>query len=90
MRAYLTFDPASLTGDVVARLELEKYDLVLAPSPPAARIAWQPFAPAIADQDRMQAITAQLDQSIVDAADPILAAEAFEAILNRARSAPRA
>jgi hypothetical protein len=90
VRAYLTFDPGSLTDDVVATLELEKYDLVLAPSEPVARVYWQPILPAVADQDRTPAITGALDPSIVDAADPIHAAEAFEATLTRARSASRA
>jgi hypothetical protein len=75
-RVYLTFDPASLTDETVSALELEKFDQILAPDQPAASIAWQPIRYAVAGQDLA------LAGSTADDADPILAAEVFEAAVN--------
>lgn len=86
VRAYLTFEPETLTDDAAAALELEKFDLILAPSKPVAAIAWQPIELAVAAQDRALTDAASIPQALAAAADPIRAAEVFEAALTRTPS----
>jgi len=88
-RAYLTFEPEALTDEAVTTLELEKFDLILAPTQPAATIAWQPIAFAVADQDRSLDIPTAPPPDVPDDIDPIRAAEQFETILASARSTSR-
>ena len=83
VRAYLTFAPDEMTDEAVASLELDKYDLILAPSQPAAAIAWQQIEPAVAGQDRALSAAAMITPSLASVADPIHAAEVFEATLTR-------
>lgn len=86
IRAYLTFEPQALTDEVASRLELEKFDLILAPSQPVAALDWQPIARSVAEQDHLLGI----EMMSVDDTDPIRAAELFESTLTRARSVSRA
>lgn len=83
-RAYLTFAPETLTDEMVAELELETFDLILAPSAPRAAIAWQPSALAVAGHDRNPEIAGSFNPPLADDADPIRAAEVFESALARA------
>jgi hypothetical protein len=87
-RAYLTFDPESLTDDVVAALELDRFDLILATGQPAADIAWRPIVTTVAAQDRIQLIDAGDLQTDPDV-DPIRAAEVFESAVTRLPSISR-
>lgn len=83
VRAYLTFEPETLTDDVAAALELEKFDVILATGQPAGDLAWQLIAPAVASQDDALTEAASIQRSTADDADPIRAAEVFEAALTR-------
>jgi hypothetical protein len=85
-RAYLTFEPESLTDDVVAALELERFDLILALRQPVAAIPWRPFAAAVAGYDQVPEIARSIGYVPDDEADPIRAAEIFEAAVSRTAS----
>jgi hypothetical protein len=86
VRAYMTFDPDRLTDEVVVSLEIERFDIVLAPRQPAARIAWRPIVPGIATDDHVAAITQALTLQSGEETDPIRSAEVFEAALVRSPS----
>ena len=87
-RVYMTFEPESLTADVVAALELEGFDLILATGQPTADIAWRPIVPTIAAQDQTPLI--DMGQTPIDSvADPIRAAEVFESAVARSPSISR-
>jgi hypothetical protein len=86
VRAYLTFEPELLTDEVVAALELERFDVILAPRQPAASIAWRPIVAGVAAQDRIPAILKSITAPTDEEADPIHAAEVFESVLSRASS----
>jgi hypothetical protein len=81
IRAYLTFEPERLTDDVVAALELQRFDLILAPRQPAANIAWRPIVVGVAGDDRRPEIVQWLGPMLGGDNDPIYAAEVFEAAL---------
>lgn|GEM_PF-4755129 len=87
-RAYLTFDPESLTDEVVSSLELGLFDHVLAPSAPAADIAWRPIVPTVAADDRIALVEEHVSLDDITA-DPIEAAEVFEAAIARSASISR-
>jgi hypothetical protein len=89
IRAYLTFEPERLTDDAVAALELEQFDLILAPRQPAATIAWRPIVPGVAGHDRLPEITESLDVPGDEESDPIRAAEVFEAAVSRSQAVVR-
>lgn len=79
VRGYLTFEPDLLTDEAVALLELDKLDQILAIGQPAASIGWQPIPRAVAAHDVSVREAAGIVLPDDDAADPIRAAEAFEA-----------
>lgn len=82
IRAYMTFNPDELTGEKANSLELEKYDIILAPSRPAAQLPWSEIPPALAaqdDQDQFRAnIPGQLQAILTD---PQAASATFEQIM---------
>ena len=81
VRVYLTFEPEQLTDDVVAALELERFDLILAPRQPAANLIWRPIVPRVAVHDQLPEIVQSSGLALGDDSDPIRAAEVFEAAL---------
>jgi hypothetical protein len=84
VRAYLTFDPDGLTNDTAAALELDKLDLVLAPSRPAATLRWKAVPLAIAEADRAAGLLPNAPQD----ADAIVAAERFEVAVAQTPASP--
>ena len=87
-RAYLTFEPETLTDDVIASLELGMFDLILAPRAPAADIPWRQISATVAGHDRISLIEDHVALEDVET-DPIGAAEFFEAAIVRSPSAAR-
>ncbi len=81
VRVYLTFEPEQLTDDVVAALELERFDLILAPRQPAANLIWRPIVSGVAAHDQLPEIVQSSGLALGDDSDPIRAAEVFEAAL---------
>lgn len=82
IRAYLTFDPGALTDERARQLDIDKYDIVIAPSKPAADLPWSELTPVVATPDDVPDITQHLPASIRDAAtDAGDAAIAFEKIV---------
>lgn len=77
-RTYLTFEPETLTDEIVASLELDKFDFVLAPREPVAKIAWRQIVTTVAGQDRVPLVEDHVTPIDADV-DPIRAAEVFEA-----------
>jgi hypothetical protein len=65
----------------VAALELQRFDLILAPRQPAANIAWRPIVVGVAGDDRRPEIVQWLGPMLGGDNDPIHAAEVFEAAL---------
>lgn len=88
-RAFLTFQPERLTQDVVTALELGSFEIVLSPAEPSASIVWRQVAGAIAGPDRELLAQASLPRELADEADPIRAAEVFEAAVARVPSVDR-
>lgn len=86
VRAYLAFEPERLTDDVVEALELERFDLILAPGQPAANIAWRPIVRGVAGYDHRPEILHSIGPMRGDEADPIRAAEVFEVALTRSQA----
>lgn len=84
-RAYLTFDPEALTDEVVESLQLGMFELILAPSAPAAEIAWRQISPTVAGHDRIALVQNHVELDDIGA-DPIRAAELFEAAITRSPS----
>jgi hypothetical protein len=62
-RYYLTFEPDTLTPEVVRRLELRLYDAVLAPRQPAVDLPWRMVRRTLAQAD----VSAGLATDINDA-----------------------
>lgn len=82
IRAFLTYAPEALTEARVAELEIEKYDVVIAPSKPQADVPWTQLPPAIAPPDDDPALRATVPDEIQETlADPIVTATAFERIV---------
>lgn len=83
IRAFMTFNPEGLTEERAAALEIDKYDVVIATSKPAADLPWTALPPALAPQDEEQSIRSTLPESLGPAiADPLVAAAAFEQIVS--------
>ena len=83
-RLYLTDEPERLTQVVADRLELAKFDRIIAPRPPAANLPWSRIPPALARADIDAGLS--LPEVAGDIADPLVAAERFEAIVDEVRS----
>lgn len=81
VRAYLTFEPELLTEEAVTALKLDRFDVILAPRQPAAAVVWQPIEVGVAGQDRDAALAQSITYPLAEDADPIRAAEVFEAAL---------
>lgn len=83
IRAYLTFDPQSLTDEKAAAFEIDKYDVVIASSKPSADLPWTQLQPSIAPADEVDEIIASVpDRLVPELTEPTQAAEAFEQIVN--------
>lgn len=81
-RVYLTFKPDALDSELVTRLELDKYDRILATGEPATPLDWSPILPTLARQDHSAGLVSHVPPDLVDRlADPLAAAEAFEQIV---------
>jgi hypothetical protein len=76
-RAYLTWDPATLTDAEATRLQLDRFDVIVAPSQPAAEIPWLRVPSTLAAADAALATDGE------DIVDPIDSASAFERIFLR-------
>lgn len=82
IRAFMTFDPAGLTDERSQTLELDKYDLIIAPSKPASDLPWTQLPPALAPPDTVPAIRSVIPRELADThVDPAVAATAFEQIM---------
>ena len=86
-RASLTFQPESLTDDVAERLDLGKFDIVLAPSAIAAHLPWRRVPRTVAERDQGDDLQRWLPAGSAEHANSIEAAEAFEAAISTTRSA---
>ncbi|HYI15006.1 MAG TPA: hypothetical protein VEX37_06425 [Thermomicrobiales bacterium] len=86
VRAYLTFEPERLTDEVAVALELDRFDLILAPRQPAASIDWREIVSGVAGQDRVPVILGSMSPPPDEEVDPIRAAEVFEAAFSRSAS----
>jgi hypothetical protein len=79
IRAFLTFDPDSLDDRRAAALDIDKYDIVIAPSRPAANLPWTALPPALAAQDDLESIRSYVPSRLLDATrDPEEVALVFE------------
>jgi hypothetical protein len=79
IRAFLTFDPDSLDDRRAAALDIDKYDIVIAPSRPAADLPWTELPPALAPQDDLESIRSYVPIRLLDASrDPEEVALMFE------------
>jgi hypothetical protein len=75
IRAYLTWQPELLSAQVAQRLELDKLDVVLAPTKPPADLDWRQVEAVVAAQDRMAGLT---PAGSTAGDDPVAAAASFE------------
>ncbi len=79
IRAFLTFEPESLTDERAAAFDIDKYDIVLAPDKPDADLPWSEVPPTIAPADDVPEIREHLPPAVAQKlVDPITAARAFE------------
>jgi hypothetical protein len=86
LRAFLTFDPDSLDDRRAAELDIDKYDVVIAPSRPAADLPWAELPPALAPQDDLESIRSFVpDQLIASSRDPAEVALMFEQVVSLMR-----
>jgi hypothetical protein len=74
-RAYLAWQPEQLTADDVQRLELVKFDVVLAPKKPVLDLPWRQIDIVVAEQDRAAGLS---PAGSTAGRDPVTAAETFE------------
>ncbi len=82
IRAYMTFNPDELTSEKAGSLELEKYDLILAPSRPAAQLPWSEIPPALASQDDQDHFRTNIpDRLQAILSDPQDASATFEQVM---------
>ena len=65
-RAFLTYQPESLVNSMADRLQVARFDVVLAPFQPAANLAWQPIGATLAAIDADRFVTDRL--TLVDGA----------------------
>lgn len=83
LRVFATYDPDSLTDERAAALEIEKFDLVVAPSRPAGTMPWSELPPAVAEADEEPVIQAQIPPAVRQAEiEPDRAAAQFEQIID--------
>lgn len=82
IRAFLTFQPESLTVERASTLDIDKYDIVIATGKPPADVPWSQLAPTLAPADAIpgvrEHVSARLRDEIVD---PAAAAAGFAAII---------
>lgn len=82
IRAFMTFDPDSLTEERIQELEIDKYDVVIAPARPAAELPWTQLPPSLAPADDDETLNATIPPELTGAlVDPVVAATAFEQII---------
>jgi hypothetical protein len=78
-RAYLAWDPGLLTSERVSYLELERFDLLLAPTAAeTVSIPWRSVTPALAQRDIEAGLHDHLPLGLTLTADPVEAAASFE------------
>jgi hypothetical protein len=78
-RTYLTWDPAALTTERITQLEIERFDVLLAPSQPlAAPTPWGRIEPTVARADVDLGLGDLVPRELQPLSDPIDAAEVFE------------
>lgn len=82
-RAYLAWEPDVLSRERAEFLEVEKYDLILAPASPEANLHWLPVQRSVATQDLGEATGGYAGTLPVDVGDPIEAAREFEQVVSR-------
>jgi hypothetical protein len=82
IRAYMTFRPEALTDEVATSLELEKYDVILSPSRPAAQLPWSAIPPVLAGKDDLEHLRASIPERLQPhLAAPESASVTFEQII---------
>jgi hypothetical protein len=82
-RAYLTWEPETLDAAAAERLQLDRFDVVLAPCSPVAGLPWLPVMPAITAADADAGLAEHVTGTLPPAStlsDPIDTASAFERI----------
>jgi hypothetical protein len=83
IRAFLTYDPDSLTSERAAALDIDKFDIVIAPSKPAANLPWTEIAPTLAPADDVEGIRSEVRSQIDSTlSDPDSVAQTFEQIVS--------
>lgn len=83
IRAFLTYDPDSLDSHRAAALDIDKYDIVIAPSRPAADLPWTELPLALAPQDDLESIRSFVPEQLLAARrDPVEVAQLFEQVIN--------
>jgi hypothetical protein len=82
IRAFLTFDPEGLTDERASALDIDKYDIVIAPGKPAADVPWSELPPSVAPADGAPEIQRYLSASLAgQLVDPNVAATTFEGLI---------
>lgn len=82
IRAYMTFNPHGLTDTVAGALELEKFDVIFAPTRPAAQLPWSELQPSLASPDDRETFRANVPEQLQPAlTNPTGAAATFEQII---------
>jgi hypothetical protein len=74
-RAYLTWQPDQISEAVVQRLELERFDVILAPTKPMPELPWRRIEMVVAEPDRAAGLTPAV---LAAGQDPVAAATTFE------------
>lgn len=78
-RAYLAWEPETLTDERADYLQLSKFDLILSSDQPAAALPWTPVSPSIAAADEAAGL-APIAPPSGSLSDPRISAESFERI----------
>lgn len=82
IRAFLTFDPEGLTNERAVALDIDKYDIVIAPGKPAADVPWSELPPCIAPADASPEIQQHLPAGVAEQlVDPNVSATTFEGLI---------